>query len=155
MANEGDFREDGEDEERIEDLDEDLEDLPEGRLQVLVPPSVGDDYYAAGGRSFSIRDDEGTLIYDSGSLLDQEAHNLGLYDDGRSDAKGMEPEGVALLEIRGRTYAFVGLERTEESAVAVFDITNPDDVTFLEMIVNIVANEETGPTVTSLYRVDP
>jgi hypothetical protein len=99
---------------------------------VLVPPSVGDDYYAAGGRSFSIRD-----------------------DDGRSDAKGMEPEGVALLEIRGRTYAFVGLERTEESAVAVFDITNPDDVTFLEMIVNIVANEETGPTVTSLYRVDP
>jgi hypothetical protein len=175
MANEGDFREDGEDDERFEDLDGDLEDLPAGRLNVLVPPSEEDDYYAAGGRSFSIRDDNGTLIYDSGSILDMAAADAGIYDDGRSDDKGMEPEGVALLEMRGRTYAFIGLERTEKGAVAVFDTTSPHDVTFLGLIVNeiavrpeglvtyqykgkhylVVANEETGPTVTSLYRVDP
>ena len=39
-------------------------------------------------------------------------HERGVYDDGRSRDKGVEPEGVALIEIAGRTYAFVGLERT-------------------------------------------
>jgi len=42
---------------------------------------------------------------------------------------------VALLDIAGRIYAFIGLERTLASAVAVFDITSPYDVTFVDMIV--------------------
>ena len=73
----------------------------------------------------SIREVDGTVVYDSGSILDTEAHNRGVYDDGRSRDKGVEPEGVALLEIRGRTYAFVGLERTTSSAIAVFDSPIP------------------------------
>ena len=32
-------------------------------------------------------------------------------------------------------YAFVGLERAKSSAVAVFDVTNPYDATFIDMIV--------------------
>jgi hypothetical protein len=63
------------------------------------------------------------------------AHSRGIYDDGRSRDKGVEPEGVALLEIRGRTYAFVGLERTTISSVAVFDVTNPHEAAFLDLIV--------------------
>jgi hypothetical protein len=47
----------------------------------------------------------------------------------------VEPEGVALIEIRGRTYAFVGLERTTTSTIAIFDITNPNEARFLDMIV--------------------
>jgi hypothetical protein len=78
----------------------------------------------------------------------------------------------------GRTYAFVGLERTTSSAIAVFDVTNPHDVSFLDMIVTpgdlspeglaafhyrgdfylAIANEvrATGAaaTHTTLYRID-
>ena len=64
-----------------------------------------------------------------------EAHERGVYDDGRSRDKGVEPEGVALLDIAGRTYAFVGLERTTSAAIAVFDVTSPYEVEFVDMIV--------------------
>jgi hypothetical protein len=83
----------------------------------------------------SIREADGEIVYDSGSILDTEAHRRGVYDDGRSRDKGVEPEGVALLAIRGRTYAFVGLERTTTAAVAIFDVTDPYNATFLDMIV--------------------
>lgn len=89
-----------------------------------------------GGRSFSIRDADGRLVYDSGNLLEVEAHARGVYADGRSDDKGVEPEGVALLELAGRTLAFVGLERTTRSAIAIFDVTDPAQVSFLDMIVS-------------------
>jgi hypothetical protein len=88
-----------------------------------------------GGRSMSIRDENGALVYDSGDLLDIAANDIGLYADGRSDDKGVEPEGIALYTVAGRTLAFVGLERTTRSAVAVFDITDPANATFLQMIV--------------------
>ena len=88
-----------------------------------------------GARSFSIRDENGNLAYDSGNILDAEAIARLIYDDGRSDDKGVEPEGVALIEIGGRTLAFIGLERTTTSAVAIFDITDPNNVSYLDMIV--------------------
>lgn len=94
-----------------------------------------------GGRSFSIRDANGVLVFDSGDILDKQAHALGLYADGRSDDKGVEPEGVALFTVAGRTLAFIGMERTSRSAVAVFDITDPANATFLQMIVGDLASE--------------
>jgi hypothetical protein len=94
-----------------------------------------------GGRSFSIRDANGALVFDSGDILDKQAHALGLYADGRSDDKGVEPEGVALFTVAGRTLAFIGMERTTRSAVAVFDITDPANATFLQMIVGDLASE--------------
>jgi hypothetical protein len=75
------------------------------------------------------------LIWDSGSTLDREAQARLIYDDGRSRDKGVEPEGIALLELGFRTYAFVGLERTTKSAVAIFDISDPWNGRFLDMIV--------------------
>ena len=42
---------------------------------------------------------------------------------------------VALLKIGSRTFAFIGLERTTKSAIAVFDITDLEAVRFLDMIV--------------------
>jgi 6-phosphogluconolactonase (cycloisomerase 2 family) len=79
---------------------------------------------------------------------------------------------VALHDIAGRTYAFVGLERTTTSAVAVFDVTNPHNVGFVDMIVGegdvspegiaafrhrgndylVVAHEVSNTT--TLYRID-
>ncbi len=89
-----------------------------------------------GGRSFSIRDENGALVFDSGNLLELAAIDAGIYDDGRSDDKGVEPEGIALFELGGRTVAFVGLERTTRSAIAVYDITDPAHASFLQMIVS-------------------
>ena len=132
MANEGDFREDNVDRSAasafggVNPLD---------RLRVSNRDSSAGNLFAAGARSFSIRDEDGNVIYDSGSMLDKQAHLRGIYDDGRSRDKGVEPEGVELIDIGGRTYAFVGLERTTKSAVAIFDITNPTKVTFVDMIV--------------------
>ena len=91
-----------------------------------------DERFAFGGRSFTIYDDEGTLVFDSGDLLDTKANEVGSYPDGRSDDKGSEPEGVEIANIGGRSIAFIAMERS--STVAVFDVTNPKDSVFLEMI---------------------
>lgn len=93
-----------------------------------------DALYAFGGRSFSIWDDAGHLVFDSGDQLEQliatllptefnsdHAANQSL--DSRSDNKGPEPEGLALGVVEGRTYAFLALERI--GGVATFDITDP------------------------------
>ena len=48
--------------------------------------------------------------------------------DSRSDDKGPEPEGLAIGEVGGRQYVFVGLERI--GGIMMFDITSPFDVAF-------------------------
>jgi DNA-binding beta-propeller fold protein YncE len=132
MANEGDFREDDGDRSAASSVGAIS---PLNNLRISNTDSSTGNLYSAGARSFSIRDAEGNLVYDSGSILDKEAHARGIYDDGRSRDKGVEPEGVEIMEIGGKTYAFVGLERTTKSAVAVFDITDMEQVGFIDMIV--------------------
>lgn len=151
-ANEGDARDyDGWSEEaRIKDLTLDPTIFPDaatlqanenlGRL--LTSTTMGDidgdgDYdelYSYGARSFTIWNEEGTLIFDSGKEFaeivatlfpeDFNSNNSGNDSfDSRSDDKGCEPEGVEIGTINGRTYAFIGLER--QSAVLIYDITDP------------------------------
>lgn len=85
-----------------------------------------------GGRSISIVDSKGNIVYDSGDLIEQAAIAADVYEDKRSDDKGTEPENVTLAEVNGHTYAYVALERV--NSVVVFDVTNPYDVEFLELI---------------------
>jgi len=110
-----------------------------GRLVVSNAPGLRGDtdndgdidrILSYGGRSISILDSTGTRIWDSGDVLDQKLAALGspFFDDGRSDAKSIEPEGVTIGEIDGRTYAFVALERAR--SVAAFDVTNPAAPTY-------------------------
>lgn len=135
MANEGDFRED--------DVDRSAASASgigaSGDLANLrvsnTDSSASTGLFAAGARSFSIRDADGVLVYDSGDILDRAAFAANIYDDGRSRDKGVEPEGLALLTIGGRVLAFIGLERTTTSAVAMFDVTNPFQVNYLDLIV--------------------
>lgn len=102
-----------------------------------------DQLYSFGGRSFSIRDAAGQLVYDSGQQLEEivkaayptefdsdNAANASF--DSRSDNKGPEPEGVAVGRVRARWYAFIGLERM--GGVAVFDIQNPASPVFQQYI---------------------
>ena len=123
MANEGDFREDNADRTTVGGAG------IESRLRVTA-----DGGFATGARSFSIRDADGNLVYDSGSILDRAAADAGIYADGRSRDKGVEPEGVALLGIGERTFAFIGLERTTTGSVAVFDVTDPANASFVRLL---------------------
>ncbi len=94
---------------------------------------VYDSLYAFGARSFSIRDENGRLVWDSGDEFEtrlaalnpkwfNSTHDKNAVDD-RSDNKGPEPEGLALGQIGDKTYAFIGLERI--GGVMVYDITDP------------------------------
>ena len=95
-----------------------------------------------GARSFSIRKADGTLIFDSGDQLEQKIAALfpDLFNsDGttatfntRSDNKGPEPEGVAIGKVAGRTYAFIGLERS--GGVMTYDISDPYRPFFVDYV---------------------
>jgi hypothetical protein len=79
-----------------------------------------------GSRSITIFDgDTGTVLWDSGNTLQTIAFAAGVYADGRSDDKGVEPEGVVVAKVDGRSYAIVSLERGTSSMLAVFDVTDP------------------------------
>lgn len=151
-ANEGDAREyDGFSEEtRVEDLKLDETKFPNaaelqakeslGRLKTTT--TLGDtdgdgdhdEIYSFGARSFSIWTEELKLVFDSGDQLETIlAEKLGSdfnssndEQDGfknRSDDKGPEPEALALGEIDGKLYAFIGLERA--GGVMIYDISDP------------------------------
>ncbi|MEW6677401.1 MAG: choice-of-anchor I family protein [Pseudomonadota bacterium] len=173
MANEGDSREDGADEIDAENVAGATVPAGGGKLTASAPDSSSAELVIFGARSFSIRDTAGNIVFDSGNQLDAEAIARNIYDDGRSDNKGVEPEGVELMEIGGRMYAFIGLERTTKAAVAVYDITDPAAASFIDMIVTdgdvapegmkgfsiggqrylAIANEKSNTT--SLYQLTP
>ena len=150
-ANEGDVREYDAfaENKRIKDLSLDPTAFPDGidlkkeanlgRLNVTT--TMGDtdgdgDYdelYSFGARSFSVWNGyNGKLVYDSKNELDAKAIEAGKYDDGRSDDKGAEPEGVTLGYVGKKVIAFVGMERAD--AVALYDVTNPYYPTFIKLL---------------------
>ena len=101
--------------------------------------------YSFGARSFSIWDTQGNLVFDSGAEFEQITAALFPDDfnstndendtfDNRSDNKGPEPEGVAIGEIDGRTYAFIGLERF--GGIMTYDITDPAEAFFVDYVNN-------------------
>lgn len=165
-ANEGDARDyDGySEEERVKDLVLDAIVFPNaeelqsdenlGRLKTTTAngdidgDGDFDEIYAYGGRSFSIWDTSGNLVYDSGDRIGkitfQENPSLFNNDEGevddRSDDKGAEPESVETLKFKGRTLLFVGLERT--GGILVFDVTNVSNPRYIDWL---VAEGDVGP----------
>jgi len=104
-----------------------------------------DALYTLGGRSFSIYDSTGKRIYDSADLLEQltalaDPANFNSNNDAngsfdnRSDNKGPEPEGIAIGEVLGRPFAFIGLERV--GGVMVFDLSTPTAPRFVQYLNN-------------------
>lgn len=91
-----------------------------------------------GTRSFSILDSSGRIVFDSGSHIEQfiaANSSFTAFDDGRSDNKGPEPEGITVGVVNGRTLAFVGLERGG-GGVMVYDVTDPAKVSFVQYLRN-------------------
>jgi hypothetical protein len=110
-----------------------------GRLNItntLGKSGNGNEYnalYSFGARSFSVwNGNTGALVYDSKNTLEQRVVAAGRYDDDRSDSKGVEPEGIAIGQVGKNMLAFVGLERVD--AVAVYDVTNPLQPLFLQLL---------------------
>jgi hypothetical protein len=120
-----------------------------------------EDLFAFGTRSFSIWDDQGRRVFDSGDDLERltaqvyparfNASNSNNEFDNRSDDKGPEPEGVVIGRVFGRQYAFIGLERI--GGVVVYDISNPHAPFFVDYVnrrdftqpVNTAAAGDLGP----------
>lgn len=112
-----------------------------------------DQLFAYGSRSFSIRDSNGNIVFDSGDdfetitaeLVPEIFNSNGTVDsfDERSNDSGPEPEGVAIGEVDGRTFAFIGLERT--SGIMVYDISVPAESEFVQYINPL--DPETGDAV--------
>ena len=157
-ANEGDAREyDAYDEEsRVEDEVLDPTAFP-NRAHLQMEDSLGrlkistaqgdtdgdgdfDALYGYGGRSFSVWDAAGNLVWDSGAEFAQEVFNAypnnfnANNDDNssfksRSDDKGCEPEAVEIAMINGYRLAFIGLERM--GGIMVYDLTNPNQPSFV------------------------
>ncbi len=156
-ANEGDARSE---DERVKDLTLDPTAFPDatelqadenlGRLEVssIDGDTDGDGDYdqllTYGGRSFSIFDGHGNIVFDSGSDFAEitaaafpdnfNSSNDENSFDSRSDAKGSEPEGIEIGEVEGKTYAFVGLERI--GGIMVYDITTPETAEFVQYLNN-------------------
>lgn len=95
-----------------------------------------------GGRSFSVLNSAGEIIFDSGDQIAQitaeltpELFNANNGDpedvDTRSDNKGAEPEAITTGVINGTPYAFVGLERAG-GGVLVYDLSNPAQPEFIQ-----------------------
>lgn len=105
----------------------------------------GDEFaYAYGTRSFTIWDQNGLVVYDSGSDFERITASIYGADfnntddanepDSRSENKGPEPEAVTVGTIGSRTYAFIGLERM--GGIMVYDVTNPYNVFFADYVNN-------------------
>jgi len=115
--------------------------LPENLGRLRVTNTMGDidkdgDYdvlYGFGGRGFSIYNAaNGQLVHESGKALEQQVINAGIYDDDRSDDKGVEPEGVTVGLMNGKPIAFIALERVD--AIAVYDVSDPANPQFHQLI---------------------
>jgi len=164
IANEGDDREDFFDPEpngRGDDLTLDPTVFPNaaslqqddalGRIGVTTLPGLNgdtdgdgdsDQILVYGGRSFSILNADGTIVFDSGSHIEQfvalgglydEDTNTGQFDEGRSDNKGPEPEGITTGVFGDSVLAFVALERGG-GGMMVYDVTDPGNVEFVEYV---------------------
>jgi hypothetical protein len=89
--------------------------------------------YEGGSRGFSVFDKRtGRVVFDSGNALDRLAVAHGLYPDNRSDAKGSEPENVAVGTFGGTPYLFVNAERA--NFVAVYDVRKPWAPRFVQLM---------------------
>ncbi|HEX2607820.1 MAG TPA: choice-of-anchor I family protein, partial [Flavisolibacter sp.] len=149
-ANEGDVREWSgfAENKRVKDLKLDPAAFPDASVQadaklgrLNVTTTMGDtdkdgDYdalYSFGARSFSVwNGSNGALIWDSKNELEQKAIEASLYEDGRSDDKGVEPEGIAIGQVGRKIIGFIGMERAD--ALALYDLSNPTQPSFLKLL---------------------
>ncbi|CDO28305.1 esterase-like activity of phytase family protein [Mycolicibacterium porcinum] len=102
---------------------------------------IGDDYVATanegdwkgGTRGWTIFNaDTGKVVWDAGNSLAQLAVRTGLHIEKRAEAKGPEPEGLAITTLGGRPTALIASERS--NFVAVYDVSEPAAPRFRQIL---------------------
>lgn len=127
-----------------------------GRLKTFTADVLGDtdgdgdvdELYSYGGRSISLWNANGNLVWDSGNSIETYMaanfpsffncnDGLASKQDRRSDDKGPEPEALAFLRMtngpNNTDYLAVGLER--QGGVLFYDVTNPNAIS-LDLLVH-------------------
>ncbi|MDO9452669.1 MAG: choice-of-anchor I family protein [Stagnimonas sp.] len=104
-----------------------------------------DQIHVFGGRSFSIFDEVGALVFDSGDEFERRLAALSSTykfnpgstnntQDDRSDNKGPEPEALSVFTLGTKTFAAIGLER--QGGIFTYDITTPTAPVFMDYVSN-------------------
>lgn len=86
----------------------------------FVASNEGD--YNGGSRGFTIYNKDGSVAYESGAAMEMITASLGHYPEGRSDNKGIEPEGMEVASFGDDTLIFVMQERS--SLIAIYRATD-------------------------------
>ena len=83
-----------------------------------------------GGRSFSILDEAGNTVFESGNLIETTLAEKfpTFFNDARSDDAGPEPEAVTVAEVNGETIIFVGLERSAGVLAFALELDSSGDI---------------------------
>ncbi|MEL6235978.1 MAG: choice-of-anchor I family protein [Pseudomonadota bacterium] len=111
-----------------------------------------DQLFSYGSRSFTVFDAAGNVVFDSGSQFEEIVASLrvpnafnnddfptdadDVIDENRSDNKGPEPEAIAVGEVGGVDFIFVGLER--DGGIMIYradDPTAPELAAYVESAV--------------------
>ena len=89
--------------------------------------------FHAGGRTMSVWNAvTGELIVDTGDAIERALLDAHFLDDGRSEKRGPEPEGIVVFDVDGLTLAAVGIERGR--CVIFFDVSNPAAPTIRDVV---------------------
>ncbi|MDP4992801.1 MAG: esterase-like activity of phytase family protein, partial [Marivita lacus] len=92
-----------------------------------------------GSRGFTVFNKDGSVVYESGVSFEHAIVQIGHYPDRRSDAKGVEPEGMEFGTFGGTPYVFLLAERS--SIIGVYDMTDPANPTLKQLLPSGVAPE--------------
>jgi hypothetical protein len=76
-----------------------------------------------GSRGFTVFHRDGTEVFESGMAFEYALVEIGHYPESRSDAKGVEPEGMEFATFGGVPMMFLLSERG--SVIGVYDMTDP------------------------------
>lgn len=92
-----------------------------------------------GSRGWTIMSQEGEVIFESGASFEHAIVEIGHYPDRRSDAKGVEPEGMEFGVFGETPMVFLLAERA--SVVGVYDVSDPANPVLAQLLPSGVAPE--------------
>ena len=92
-----------------------------------------------GSRGFTVFRKDGTVVYESGMSFEYAVAEIGHYPEGRSDAKGVEPEGMEFATFNGTPMLFLLSERG--SVVGVYDMTDPTAPVLKQILPSAISPE--------------
>ncbi|ROU01044.1 esterase-like activity of phytase family protein [Histidinibacterium lentulum] len=92
-----------------------------------------------GSRGFTVFRKDGTVVHESGPSFEHAVIQIGHYPDGRSDAKGVEPEGMEFAVFNGTPMLFLLSERG--SVTGVYDMTDPANPVLVQLLPSGISPE--------------